>query len=72
MGIKETPTSNKTYYKSMQAKTAERVELAKEERENLINKSKTLTELVLQNKLMSNDQKQLCTNNVLLFHNKSV
>lgn len=39
---------------------------------NTINKSKTLTELVLQNKLMSNDQKQLCTNNVLLFHNKSV
>ena len=35
MGIKETPTSNKTSYKSMQAKTTERVELAKEKRENL-------------------------------------
>lgn len=50
MGIKETPTSNKTYYKSMQAKTAERVELAKEERENLINKSKTLHEELERNK----------------------
>lgn len=39
MGIKEIPTNVKTYYTNMREQTAEKVELAKEERDVLIEKS---------------------------------
>lgn len=50
MGIKETPTCVKTYYSLMREHTTEKVELAKQEREDLIIKSKRLKEDLLNNK----------------------